>query len=85
MRSPLERAARWEAEANSGFKPERREACLREANRLFEVALRVDDLHQRAAAVDKEAEEAHDVAVQACLRRTAQYYREIADSEERYA
>jgi hypothetical protein len=41
----LRRAARWEAEANSGFKPWRREECLREAARLFEEALRLEETH----------------------------------------
>jgi hypothetical protein len=38
----LRRAAAWEREANSGFKPERREECLREAARLFQQALEAE-------------------------------------------
>ena len=38
----LRRAALWEAEANSGFKPHRRETCLREAARLFQEALETE-------------------------------------------
>lgn len=83
--SILDRAARWEAEANSGFKPERRDACLKEAARLFEIALDVEDCRQRAMEFDRAADEAIRPHDQSGLRLMASGLRRYADYLEEHA